>query len=176
MGGVSFRSVTGLTLRATEPADEDFLWEMLFYASHSYEEPGVTFDDIRGNPDLTRYITGWKTAGHRGVVADDQRPLGAAWLREMIESDRGLPYFIDEGTPELAIAVVPGWEGRGIGSALLERLLDQARSRYRRVVLSARLGNPAVRLYERHGFETIGSMTNRVGTGSVIMTVDLTKS
>ena len=165
--------MTDLTLRATEPADEDFLWEMLFYASHSYEEPGVTFDDIRENPDLVPYMTGWASGGHVGVVAVGDGLLGAAWVREMTDQDRDNPVFLDLDTPELAIAVVPGREGRGIGSALLGGVLDQARGRFPRIVLSARLGNPAVRLYERHGFQTISDMTNRVGTRSVVMVVDL---
>ena len=168
--------MTDLTLRATVPADEDFLWDMLFYASHSYEEPGVTFDDIRNNPDLVPYMTGWASGGHFGVVAVGEGLLGAAWVREMTDEDRDNPVFLDLDTPELAIAVVPGWEGRGIGSALLGGVLDRARGRFPRIVLSARLGNPAVRLYERHGFQTISSMTNRVGTSSVVMVVDLAES
>jgi GNAT superfamily N-acetyltransferase len=158
-------------LRVTTEDDEEFLWEMLFYASHSYEEPGVELGDIRGNPDLTPYIEGWRAGGRFGVIAEMEDKVGASWLRVMSERDAGKPWFLDASTPELAIAVRPGLEGRGIGSAMLDELLMTAKERFPGIVLSAREGNPAVRLYERHGFETRGVMTNRVGTRSVMMAI-----
>jgi len=57
-------------LRSTNARDEDFLWEMLFYASHSDEENGVEMDTISSNPDLTGYVTGWVEGGRLGVVAE----------------------------------------------------------------------------------------------------------
>ena len=160
-----------LTLRETVAADEDFLWQMLFYASHSYEEPGVEVGDVRANPDLVPYISGWRSGGMAGVVAETDVPVGAAWLRVMVDGDRSNPVYLDETTPELAIAVLPGLEGRGVGTALLSHLVSEAQSRFPGIVLSAREGNQAVRLYERHGFAVIGTMTNRVGTRSVRMAI-----
>jgi GNAT superfamily N-acetyltransferase len=158
-----------VTLRVTRSGDEDFLWSMLFHASHSFEEPDVTPEDVRNNPDLIPYISGWRLGGMTGVIAEGPGPLGAAWLRVLTESDRGNPVYVDDATPELAIAVRPGHEGAGIGSALLERLLADTRVSFPDIVLSARHGNPAVRLYERFGFEVVATMTNRVGTRSVKM-------
>ena len=46
--------------------------------------------------------------------------------------------FVDEGTPELTIAVVPSHRGHGTGAELLEALLERARAEgYTRVSLSA---------------------------------------
>jgi ribosomal protein S18 acetylase RimI-like enzyme len=67
----------------------------------------------------------------------------------------------------LAIAVEEGYEGRGVGSVLLQALL--ARGGDRAIVLTARATNPALRLYERFGFETVATITSRVGTPSVKM-------
>lgn len=55
------------------------------------------------------------------------------------------------------IAVVPGYEGRGIGSTLLTGLIDEARRRNAAdVLLEVRADNPrAQRLYLRFGFEQI---------------------
>jgi GNAT superfamily N-acetyltransferase len=100
-------------------------------------------------------------------------PVGAAWVRIMGEADRANPVFIDADTPELAVAVAPGWEGRGVGTELIETLLDSARGRFPGIVLSSRAENPAVRLYRRLGFEPVGEMTNRVGTTSVKMLASL---
>ncbi|MBV8151228.1 MAG: GNAT family N-acetyltransferase [Candidatus Eremiobacteraeota bacterium] len=53
------------------------------------------------------------------------------------------------------MAVVAGERGRGAGSALLERLLREARRRgYRRVQLDAQI--PAIEFYRRAGFAEFG--------------------
>ncbi len=65
--------------------------------------------------------------------------------------------FVDEETPELSIAVVPSRRGKGIGDELLDALLEQARADgFTQVSLSVEPDNPALRLYERHGFEKVG--------------------
>lgn len=160
--------------RETVADDEDFLWKMLFYASHSDDEPDTKPEDVRGNPDLVGYVNGWRLAGMPGIVAErDGIPLGAAWLRLLTEDDRLNPVFVAVEIPELAVAVVPGNEGRGVGTGMIERLLSVAGHRYPGVVLSARAESPAVRLYERLGFGVVGEMTNRVGSRSVKMTLPL---
>ena len=65
--------------------------------------------------------------------------------------------FVDEQTPELAIAVVPNARGKGVGSALLEALLERARSEgYPSLSLSVdRLNKGAIALYEQHGFQRV---------------------
>ena len=64
--------------------------------------------------------------------------------------------FVDEQTPELAIAVVPSKRGHGIGDELLQELIAKARDAgYQRLSLSVEPGNPARKLYERHGFSVV---------------------
>jgi ribosomal-protein-alanine N-acetyltransferase len=55
------------------------------------------------------------------------------------------------------IAVAPGRQRQGIGSALLAALIEEAQRRgLREVLLEVRTDNaPALRLYVRHGFEQI---------------------
>lgn len=92
-----------------------------------------------------------------GFVALDVgggEPVGAAWLRLLKGDERGYGY-VDDETPELGMAVLPEHRGRGIGSALLRRLLESAAAAYRSVCLSVSADNPAVRLYERAGFERV---------------------
>lgn len=71
------------------------------------------------------------------------------------------------------IAVVPGHEGRGIGSALLTGLIGEARGRGARdVMLEVRADNPrAQALYVRFGFEPIHVRKGYYpgGTDAVIM-------
>jgi GNAT superfamily N-acetyltransferase len=85
--------------------------------------------------------------GDVGVVAvDDGRPVGAAWVRQVV----GYGY-VDDRTPELGVAVVPDRRGEGIGSTLLTALFD----RVPRCSLSCDVRNPAMRIYERLGFEVV---------------------
>ena len=147
---------------------------MLFYASHSNDEDGTTPDDVRRDPYLMRHVTGWGREGDTGVIAESGgEVVGATWLRLLIGEERNDISFVDVDTPELAVAVLPGLEGNGIGTAMMSRLFEESRGRYPAVVLTARRENPAVHLYERLGFEMVDTVTNRVGTGSVKMVLRL---
>jgi ribosomal protein S18 acetylase RimI-like enzyme len=161
--------------RLVSPADEPFLWQMLYYAAHVDEDPGGSIETAKGDPFLTKYVAQWGQPGDLGFVveeADTQRRLGAAWLRVFVGADKNCSE-IDDGTPELAIAVIPACTGRGIGAQLLRHLLDAAASVYPAIYLSVRATNPAKRLYERFGFVVIGELTNRVGGRSFHMKKDV---
>lgn len=58
----------------------------------------------------------------------------------------------------LKIAVLSGWRRQGLGSALMKKLLMTAREQgVTSVHLEVRVSNlPAIRFYEKHGFETLG--------------------
>jgi ribosomal-protein-alanine N-acetyltransferase len=76
------------------------------------------------------------------------------------------------------IAVVPEFEGRGIGSALLTRLIEEAAGRGAQdVLLEVRADNPrAQQLYLRFGFEQIHVRRGyyRDGVDALIMRLQLT--
>lgn len=159
------------TIRPATSADEPFLWEMLFEAAHAGDDVAGP-DDLRAVPALARYLDGWGRPGDLGVVAVDEggTPLGAAWLRLLTGDDAGYGH-VDDETPELAIATVPGRRAAGIGTRLLDGVVATARCRYPGVCLSVRADNPARRLYERAGFRSVpgSDMTNRVGSTSITM-------
>jgi ribosomal protein S18 acetylase RimI-like enzyme len=144
-------------IRRATPADEPFLWEML-YESLYVEEGAAPFPpEILRRPELSRYVEGWGRAGDMGFVAFEAGsglPVGAAWSRLPGVADKGFAY-LDEETPELAVAVSPGHRGRGVGTALLKRLLSEASGIFPAMSLSVSPDNPARRLYERLGFETV---------------------
>lgn len=57
----------------------------------------------------------------------------------------------------LLIAVDPALRGKGLGAALLEQFIGDARARgSRRLFLEMRRGNPAAALYEAYGFRAVG--------------------
>lgn len=160
-------------LRPAGAGDESLIWEALFYASHSNDQDGVKPSDVAEDPYLVGYVEGWRLAGCPGVIAEIAgEGVGAAWLRHLGESAHSDPVFVAPDIPELAVAVLPGYQGRGVGTAMVQALLIDVRARYSAVVLSVRAENPAVRLYERLGFRTVDEITNRVGSRSLKMIVE----
>ena len=163
------------TIRPATPADEPILWDMLFYAANMAEDGATSSEAAKAHPYLADFVSGWGQAGDLGVIAigiADGHALGATWLRQLRGPEKHYA-AVAEGVPELAIAVVPAVIGQGIGGALLGALLDLARGRYPAVALSVREHNPARRLYERHGFVVVDTITNRIGGQSFVMLVDL---
>jgi len=154
-----------ITLRLLTPADEPFLWEMLYYALYVPEGQPPFPPEIVHEPALRRYVAGWGRAGDLGVGAwDEDRPvgaamigaaiIGAAWIRLLAGQNKGYGY-VNDSIPELSIAIRPGRRGQGIGSRLMERLFEEARTCYPAVSLSVTAENPARRLYARFGFATV---------------------
>ena len=163
------------TIRPAAPGDEPILWDMLFYAANMAEDGATSSEAARTHPYLAEYVAGWGRPGDLGVVAigiADGHALGAAWLRRLSGPEKRYA-AVAEDAPELAIAVAPAAIGQGIGGALLGALLAQARGLYPAVALSVRASNPARRLYERHGFVVVDTITNRVGGQSFVMRVEL---
>ena len=88
------------------------------------------------------------------VIAEEAETglVGAAWW---CWHDPPLP-LEGAAVPEMALAVVPGRRGEGIGTALIEALADVAATRFDRIALNVHLRNPAARLYTRTGFRVAG--------------------
>jgi ribosomal protein S18 acetylase RimI-like enzyme len=152
-----------LVVRRGGAQDVRFLRDMLHHAYYWKERmPGT------GPGPVQLYVKAWGRQGDAAVVALlDGFPVGAAWYRLFKESSPGYG-FVDEQTPELAVAVVPNARGKGAGSALLAALLDRARADgYESLSLSVDRHNAgAIALYEQFGFtrvaETPDSLTLRV--------------
>ena len=154
------------TIRPSTVEDEPLVWEMLRYAAHE-----SSVESVRRQPALARYASGWGRTGDLGCVAEQNTvPLGMAWLRIWLGEDRGFGY-VGDCIPELAIAVLPEYRGRGIGSSLLSQILFMAKDRFPALSLSVRADNPVVKLYERSGFTRVSGseIVNRTATASFTM-------
>ena len=137
-----------VVLRRGGAQDARFLRDMLVHAYYwRARVPGSL---------VSRYVRGWGRPGDAAVIAlVGGFPVGAAWFRVFPPAEPGYG-FVDESTPELAIAVVPSKRGHGIGDELLQALIAKAKEAgYERLSLSVEPGNPARKLYERHGFEVV---------------------
>ena len=137
-----------VVVRRAGTQDARFLREMLRHALYWRERlPGSL---------ASRYVRGWGRAGDTALIAlEGGFAVGAAWYRLFEPEEPGYG-FVDAATPELAIAVVPSKRGHGIGEQLLAALLERAREAgHTALSLSVEPGNPARKLYERHGFEVV---------------------
>jgi GNAT superfamily N-acetyltransferase len=160
-------------MRTLAVEDEPILWPMLQVAAHE-----SSLEAVRHQPCLARYVTGWGRAGDLGWVAEiDHTAIGAAWVRLWSGSDQGFG-CIDAATPELAIAVLPPYQGQGIGTQLLKQVLASSKKTGAAVSLSVRSDNPAVRLYERLGFVRVdgSAIVNRTGGTSFNMLCHLQRA
>src|SRR5262245_799332 len=141
-----------MVIRRGGRQDVRFLRDMLHHAYYWRErEPGEEPGPV------ARYVKGWGRPGDTALIAvEDGFPVGAAWYRLFARDPRGYG-FVDEETPELAIAVVPNRRGRGLGEALLDALLERARSEgYRALSLSVPSDDEALlAFYEKHGFARV---------------------
>jgi GNAT superfamily N-acetyltransferase len=109
------------------------------------------------DPGVALYVEGWGRPGDAGVIAENEEgtPIGAAWYRHFTRAEQGYGFMAPE-VPEVSVGVSPAHRGRGVGTALLEALVEQAeREGVPALSLSVEEGNPAARLYERLGFRPI---------------------
>ena len=149
-------------LRPAAPEDLSLLRAILIEAAcwrpgRARPSPGSALAE----PQLARYVEGWGRPGDFGVVAEREgRPIGAVWWRYFAADAPGYG-FVSETVPELSVAVLAERRGQGVGTALLEEALRQARERgIAQVSLSVERDNPSLALYERLGFQRRGSVDN----------------
>jgi L-amino acid N-acyltransferase YncA len=131
--------------------DVPFMRSML---THAYNWHVNVFDT---EIPLSRYVDGWGRAGDTALIAMEAgHRVGAAWYRLFRASAPGYG-FVDEDTPELTVAVVPGRRGEGIGHELLRGLAERARADgYRALSASIERQRPdEVGIFEQEGFEPV---------------------
>jgi ribosomal protein S18 acetylase RimI-like enzyme len=144
-------------------------WALVEAVSWNPERVIPPFEFTIELPELARYHRDWGRPGDLGVIAmDGEEVVGVALCRLFTEDDHGHGY-VDPETPELAVAVADRCRGSGLGTKLMEELAQAARAAgFARLSLSVDDGNPAIRLYERLGYEEISR-----GEGGVRMLREL---
>ncbi|HEU5114449.1 MAG TPA: GNAT family N-acetyltransferase [Candidatus Paceibacterota bacterium] len=97
-----------------------------------------------------------------------------------ITADGELAGFVDyypKGPDHVYIdqfAILPGFQGKGIGSFVLDTLLDQFKvSGMKKASLVTHPENEALRLYQRKGFVVIDSVDNFEGSGEPRLVLEL---
>jgi GNAT superfamily N-acetyltransferase len=143
--------MSSIVIRRGGHLDLPFIRSMLTHAHNWHVNRFET--DI----PLSRYVDGWGRRGDTALIAiDGGHRVGAAWYRLFRASAPGWG-FVDEATPELTVAVVPGRRGQGIGQELLRGLLERAAADgYAALSAAVQSDHPEVHAFEDKGFETVG--------------------
>lgn len=124
----------------------DFLYEAIFQTDTSNLAPRTIIQE----PSLWIYIDefGTKKDDYCFVAEMDNRIIGAVWVRCIKAFGH-----IDEAVPEFAISTYPQYRGKGIGTALMRKMLEHLRvNGYSQTSLAVQKDNYAVKMYQRVGF------------------------
>jgi RimJ/RimL family protein N-acetyltransferase len=143
-----------LTIRLALDSDQKYLVDWLL-------QPGVLewfpLADLREVEDAARIWVGYNKFGAVLTALWDSVPCGIANLYLQ-------PYKKLAHQCLFAIIVDEKFRGKGIGTKLLEELMALAKERFHIELLHLEvyMGNPAIRLYERLGFEVYGTQRHFV--------------
>lgn len=154
-----------MQMRELRADEAPFIREMVYTAIVGWR-PDVELpprEAILEHHQVEPFHEDWGRAGDTAVVAeDDGELLGLVWYR-FFTSDRHGEGYVDDETPELAIAVVDGQRGRGIGRMLMDAIHAHVREQgVARISLSVDADNPAKRLYERLGYVALSPGDERM--------------
>lgn len=157
MKSLETTKILKLITRTAETKDYPFLRQILYeavYISEGEAKPPLAILDA---PELSKYLCGWKKADDVGFIAEiEGETVGAAWTRLFENAEAGGYGFVDNETPELCLAIYEKYRGIGIGTALMQTLLEELKALgYKKISLSVDKANRAVILYNRLEFKVI---------------------
>ena len=145
-----------IQLRTSHPTDLQFLRKMLYEAVFWRSvDNKPSLEEGLAYPDISKALANWgERDGDTAVVATIQsKPVGAAWYRYMTD-DNAIRGYLDETTPVLVIGVHPGYRHQGIGSKLIESLIEHAsKHTIPKISLMVSKDNYAIYLYRQQGFQ-----------------------
>jgi ribosomal protein S18 acetylase RimI-like enzyme len=139
-----------VTLRPATADDYDFM-RRLYHATREEEMQQFPLDDAQKEAFLDQqfsaqfehYTLHYPTC-ERNIIEKDGAPIGRLWIDEWRDQIR----LVD-------IALMSEWRGSGIGTTLLEEVLARGTAAGKPVTIHVEAYNPALRLYERLGFQRV---------------------
>lgn len=129
------------------PLLDDFLYQAIYQPDTTYLAP----KSIINKPELQVYIKdfGKQKDDYCFCAEVDNRVVGAVWVRNI--NGYG---SIDDVTVEFAASVFDEYQKMGIGTALMNRMLEHLKElNYTKASLAVQKENYDVRMYRKVGFE-----------------------
>lgn len=127
----------------------DFLYEAIFQKDANNLVPRTIIQD----PSIWIYVNefGSKKDDYCFVAELDKKIVGAVWVRCIKAFGH-----IDDDIPEFAISIYPQYRGKGIGTALMRKMLEYLHSKgYSKTSLAVQKDNYAAKMYQKVGFEIL---------------------
>jgi ribosomal protein S18 acetylase RimI-like enzyme len=142
--------VGAITLRPATDADYDFM-RRLYHSTRAEEMAHFPYDEAQKTAFLdqqfaaqySHYGIHYPTC-ERNIVERDGEPIGRLWIDEWKDQLR----LVD-------VALMPEWRGSGAGTALVREVLARGAAAGKAVTIHVESFNPALRLYQRLGFEHV---------------------
>lgn len=133
----------------------EFFLDMLYESIHIPENK-PSKEVLLNSPGIRKYHEGWGRKGDKVLFAVDveNQTVGAAWYRLFDDNNKSYGY-IDGNTPEIGMAVSKEVRGRGVGTLLMHKIIQQAKDEgYNTISLSVDLENDtAINMYQKLGFK-----------------------
>jgi GNAT superfamily N-acetyltransferase len=143
-------AAAGLSFRPITAVDLPFLFAV--YASTRTEE-------LAPLPWTGAQKTAFLNQQFQAQHTDYQRNYsGAEWLVVMHAGSSVGRLYIDRNAREhtvIDIALLPEHRGHGLGAAIMRDLMDEAQTAGKPLTIYVEKFNPALRLYQRLGFQTV---------------------
>ncbi|QED46586.1 GNAT family N-acetyltransferase [Cytobacillus dafuensis] len=145
-------------IRNLEESEFEFFKDMLYESIHiPNNKPSK--ENLLNLPQIKKYYEGWGRNGDNALIAinNNNQKMGAVWYRLFDELNKGYGY-VDHDTPELGIAVSKNARGMGVGTLLMNKIIQKAlEDGFKSLSLSVDLDNEnAVHIYNKLGFKEIG--------------------
>jgi ribosomal protein S18 acetylase RimI-like enzyme len=131
-----------LVLRQAVPEDRDFLWDLYQATMMGYVRAALGLDSAGQRANFDRRMD----LAQSRIVVREGRDIGVLTVIEA-------PW----GTLVQQLAILPQFQGQGIGTSLLRTVVEESARRGRSVGLTVLRCNPAWKLYLRLGFRIVGT-------------------
>ena len=135
------------------PNENPLLEDFLYQAIYQPDKTNLAPRSIIKQPELQVYIKdfGTKKDDYCFCAEVDGKIVGAVWVRNI--NGYG---SVDNNTVEFAISVFDEYQKMGIGTALMNKMLEHLNKlNYSKASLAVQKENYAVRMYQKVGFEIV---------------------
>ncbi len=153
---INRKTEMNIAYREIKKSDYRFLKDMLYEALFVPEGEKPYDRSVIDLPEISKYTDNWGMEGDFGIVIiDNEKLIGAIWGRLFNKNNKGYG-FVDENTPELAMAIKGEYRNQGLGESLILRFLKFAKDKgYQNLSLSVDKRNRAFNFYKRLGFKIV---------------------
>jgi GNAT superfamily N-acetyltransferase len=138
----------------------------LFFLRSSEQKIAINILSYTNSAHISVYTDhyGLKNSDVGIYALTDNDLSGAAWIRLYKESD-AISGYVNDMTPVLIIGIMPDARNMGVGSLIMEQLLQEAAVMYDQISVCVQSNSREVKFYERLGFVALtGSEQNTIFT------------